>query len=192
MKSLKLFITEANALDVISNLQKILIGETSMSSKMDDVKKIKYVKSELRDYLKSIRNVLEFKKLKQLLDRGLRRNLDRATHDEFSGYIGYNTGNIVDMGIVYGAFIDYLEDMLDSIPTNDINMTNDILEIMTPEGLWDNDQAAKDLINLYYETQHNTLDKGSCEDCVKFLLNIWNDFCLEVIYTEWCDPYNIR
>ena len=107
MKSLKLFITEANALDVISNLQKILIGETSMSSKMDDVKKIKYVKSELRNYLKSIRNVLEFKKLKQLLDRGLRRNLDKATHDEFSGYIGYNTGNIVDMGIVYGAFIDY-------------------------------------------------------------------------------------
>ena len=51
---------------------------------------------------------------------------------------------------------------------------------------------AKDLINLYYETQHNTLDKGSCEDCVKFLLNMWNDFCLEVIYTEWCDPYNIR
>ena len=135
MKSLKLFITEANALDVISNLQKILIGETSMSSKMDDVKKIKYVKSELRNYLKSIRNVLEFKKLKQLLDRGLRRNLDKATHDEFSGYIGYNTGNIVDMGIVYGTFIDYLEDMMDSIPTNDINMRNDILEIMTPEGL---------------------------------------------------------
>mgnify|MGYP006956033597 CR=1 FL=1 len=192
MKSLQQFITESNAMDVISNLQKILIGETSMSSKMDDKKKIKYVKSELRDYLKSIRDVLSFKKLKQLLDRGLRRNLDIATHDEFSGYVGYNEKNITDMITVYEAFIDYIEEMMDSIPSDDINMTNDILEIMTPQGLWDNDQAARDLINIYYKQHHGTLSKDSCEDNVSFLLNIWNNFCLEVIYTEWCDPYNIR